>query len=170
MSTDQGTLAVGIRQPTSWTLPLQRVTAAFLSVSILWSLLSGVLFVSQASVARSLRASNPNLTADQVQSAASLGYTTGWVTVGIVAVLYAVLIAGSLRGWRWAFWITLVALAIGSIGVLTNSLALTDTAAQTQPAPATAVSLVLSAVSLAMTTWFIAAAVRFGPWAMRRSD
>jgi len=165
---DWAPLARGHREPTPWTQPLQRATAAFLTVSLLWALLGTALFVNPASIGRSLRASNPNLTPDQVQAAQSVGYATGWVTVLVLAVVYVVLIVGSLRRWRWAFWVNIVALAFGAIGVLTNSFALASPATQTQPPAAIAVGLLLSVVSAALLVWLIVAAARFGPWAMRR--
>ena len=63
---------------------------------------------------------------------------------------------------------SLWALALGSIGVVTNLFALTSVATQAQPAGAIVIGLVLSLGSLALLIWFIVAATRFGPWAMRR--
>ena len=161
-------LARGHREPTSWTLPLRRVAAAFLAVYAVAGLLTNVLFVTEPALERTLRASSPQLTQDQVRSAATLGYTLGWITVGIITVIVLVLAFGSLRGWRWAFWVDLAALALISIGVITNVFALASPAVQTLPQGAIAFNLLFSVVALGMLVWLIVAAARFGPWAMRR--
>jgi predicted ferric reductase len=161
-------LARGHREPTSWTLPLRRIAAAFLAVYALVGLLTNVLFVTEPALERSLRASNAQLTEDQVRSAATLGYTLGWITVGLITVIVLVLAIGSLRGWRWTFWVDLAALALMSIGVVTNAFALASPAVQTLPSAAIAVNLLISLAALGLLIWFIVAAARFGPWAMRR--
>ena len=161
-------LGRGHREPTSWTLPLRRTAAAFLVVYAVAGLLTNVLFVTEPALERTLRATNPQLTEDEVRSAATLGYTLGWITVGIIAVVVLVLAAGSLRGWRWTFWVDLGALALISIGVITNVLALANPAVQTLPPGAIAVNLLISLAALGLLAWFIVVAARFGPWAMRR--
>jgi len=161
-------LARGHREPTSWTVPLQRAVAAMLTVSALSSIVVNALFLNQAGEERASRATNPNFAADQVQSAAQLAVAITWVTIAILAVLMLVLAAASLRGWRWAFWADLVVLAFASLGVLTNALALTNPAAPPLPQGATVYGLLLSAAALALLAWSIVAAARFGPWAMKR--
>src|SRR6266511_3238072 len=114
-------LARGHREPTSWTLPLRWITAVYLGVSALVQLVTNILFVTQAALERSIRSSNPQLSDDQVQSSAALGYTLGWVLVAVIVVVTLVLAVGSLRGWRWVFWADLVVLVIGSVQIFTNA-------------------------------------------------
>jgi hypothetical protein len=161
-------LARGHREATSWTVPLQRAAAGLLVVSALSSVVVNALFLNQAGEERATRATNPTFAADQVQSAAQLGLAITWVTIAILGVLMLVLALASLRGWRWAFWADLVVLAFASLGVLTNAFALTNPAAQPLPPAATAYGLLLSAAALSLLIWFILAATRFGPWAMKR--
>ncbi len=161
-------LARGHRVPTSWTLPLRWATAAYLLLSAAVALVTNALFETRAAVARSIHAASPQLTNDQVQASVSIGYAFGWVVVGVIVVGAVVLAAGSYRGWRWAFWVNLVVLAIGGVQVITNALALRAPATQILPPGAVAVDLVLSLLALALFVWFIVAAARFGPWAMRR--
>lgn len=161
-------LARGHREPTSWTVPLRRISAAYLLLSALTALVTNVLFETRAAIERSVRASSPRLTDDQVQASVSIGYAFAWVVVAIVVVGAVVLAAASYRGWRWAFWVDLVVLAIGSIQVVTNAIALTSSTTSILPPAAIGVDLVLSVMALALLVWFIVAAARFGPWAMRR--
>jgi hypothetical protein len=156
------------REPTSWTRPLQLVTAGYLVLDAVQSIVTTALFLDVAAVERASRAQNPALTPDQLHAAANLAIGFGWATVIALTLVRLALAAGSVRGWRWSFWVTLVWLALGSIGVATNLVALANPNVQTVPAGATAVSLLFSAGSLALLAWFVAAAVRYGPWAMRR--
>jgi hypothetical protein len=161
-------LARGHREATRWTLPMQRVTAAFLAASTLWTILTSLLFMTQAGLERTYRATNPAIPDEQARAAAQLGFVTGWLTVGIVSCLVIVLIVGTLKRWRWAFWVDLVFLALGSLGVVTNVVALTRPESQTQPPAAIVLGLLLAVASLALLVWFVVAAARYGPWAMRR--
>ena len=115
-----------------------------------------------------MRVTSPGLSDDQIQASASLGFTLGWVLVAVLAIGGAVLAYGSYRGWRWVFWADMLALAIGALQAISNGLALTSPNTQTLPQPAIVIDLVLSLAALALLVWFVAAAVRYGPWAMRR--
>jgi hypothetical protein len=161
-------LARGERETTPWTLPMQRVVAGFFVAYVAVQLVTNLLFVTTAALERTLRASNSALDPDQVRSAASLGYVLGWVTLAIIAVAVLALAVGSLRGLRWVFWIDVAALALMSVGLITNGLSLAGSAAQTLPPAAIAFNLLVSLAALGLLVWFVVAAVRFGPWAMRR--
>ncbi len=156
------------REPTAWTLPMQRVAATYLALATIQSLLSTALFQNAATLERVARAGNPSLPEDQVRATVSVGLAVGWATVIVLAAAMLVLAFGSLRGWRWAFWAVLAWLALSSIGVVTNLLALANPALQPQPPPFIVIELVLSVVALGLLVWFVLAAARFGPWATRR--
>lgn len=161
-------LARGYREPTSWTRPLQQVAAAYLIVSTIFSLVTTALFTSVAEVERSVRTATPQLPEDQVQMQATLGYAAGWVVIAIVGAIFVALAIGGLLGWRWVFWVDVAVLALSSIGVITSSLSLASVLPQSQPAASYGLSLVLSLAALALLVWFVVAAARYGPWAMRR--
>jgi hypothetical protein len=165
---DWSPLAKSHREPTPWTLPLQQAAAAYLLLDTVQSLVTTALFLNVASEERVTRAQNPAIAPDQLQAAANLGVALGWGTVIVLAVIRLVLAAGSVRGWRWTFWAVLAWLALGSVGVVTNLVALANPNAQTQPPAAIGVSLLFAVVALALLAWSIAAAVRYGPWAMRK--
>lgn len=158
----------GGRTATSWTLPLRRVTAGFLVVFAAWQVVTNAVLLSEADLERTLRATNPTLTADDVHGPAMQYYTISVLVVAVIAAGLLVLALGSLRGWRWAFWLDLAALALMSLTVLTNALALANPGVQALPPAAIAVNLLVALVALGLLLWFIAAAVRYGPWAMRR--
>jgi hypothetical protein len=156
------------REPTSWTRPLQLVTAAYMLLGAVHSVVSTVLFLNTDSVIRAARAQNPALSDDQLRQAASIGVAVGWTTVVVLSLVMLFLALGSFIGWRWVFWVDLAWLALISIGVVTNLVALANPAAQSMPPGAIAISLVFSAAALALLAWFLLAAFRYGPWAMRK--
>jgi hypothetical protein len=157
------------REPTSWTRPMQRAAAAYLVVGVAWTLLTTVLFVNVATVERMTRVTNPSVPPDQVEASASFSVGLGWAVTVAVSVLMLVLALGSVRGWRWTFWAVLVWLALTSVGVITNSVALASPTSVVEPPAAIVVGLLLSAAGLALLVWFIVAAARYGPWAVRRA-
>lgn len=161
-------LARAARQPTSWTRPLQLVTAVYMLLGAVHSIVSTVLFLNTESVTRAARAQNPALTDDQLRQAASIGVAIGWTTVVVLSLVMLFLALGSYLGWRWVFWVDLAWLALVSVGVVTNLVALANPGAQAMPVGAIAISLVFSIVALALLAWFLLAAFRYGPWAMRK--
>jgi hypothetical protein len=165
---EEAPLARPSRVPTSWTLPLRRACAAYLLLAALVQLVTNALFESRPAIERSLHASNPNLSGDQLRESVSVGYVTAWLLVTAVVAGAAVLAFGACRGWRWAFWANLVVLLLGAAQILTNAVALTSPATQIQPPAAIAVDLVLSLLAFGLLLWSIVAAARYGPWAMRR--
>jgi hypothetical protein len=167
---DWAPLARARREPTSWTRPLQLSVAGFLVLDAVQSIVTTALFLNMASAERASRAQNPSITADQLHAAASLAVGLGWAVVIALTLVRVILAASSVRGWRWAFWVTLVWLALGSIGVATNLVELANSDVQTMPPGAVGVGLLFAVLALALLAWFVAAAVRYGPWAMRKPD
>jgi len=147
---------------------MQRLTAGYLLLAALVELVTNALFETRPAIERSLRAASPQLAGDQLQQSVSVGYAAGWLVVAVVVLGAAGLAYATWRGWRWAFWADLVVLAVGAVQVVTNAAALASPATQTQPPAAIAGDLVLSITALSLLVWFVLAAVRHGPWAMRR--
>jgi len=148
-------VARGYREPTSWTAPLQRAAATYLVLAALEQVVTNALFTNTASV-------------DQIHTAAQLGVALSWATVILLSAIMIFLAIGSLLRWRWAFWAVLVWLALSSLGVASGASALSSTAVQSQPKGSIAAGLVFAVIALGLLVWFIAAAARFGPWAMRK--
>jgi hypothetical protein len=161
-------LARAPREPTSWTRPLRYAAATFLGLAAIQSVVSTALFLNAASLERVARVQSPSLGEDQLREAANVGLTLGWFVVVVTAALMLLLAAGSLLGWRWAFWAVLAWLALTSIGVITNLVALSHPATQTQPPASLGVGLLFCLAALVLAVWFVVAAARYGPWAMRR--
>jgi hypothetical protein len=161
-------LAANYREPTAWTRPLQLVTAAYLVIGLVYSVVTTALFLTAANMERVLRASNANLGGDQVSQAVNLSILAAWAVVIVLAVVSLLLAVGSFLGWRWVFWVALVWLALNSVGVLSNLNALANSGTQVEPAAVVVGSLLLSLVALGLFIWFVVALARYGPWAMRK--
>ena len=162
-------LARGYREPTSWTQLLQRTAAAYMLLAAIEQLVSTALFTNTASIEKATRAQQPSLSDEQIHAAAQLGVALGWATVIVLSCIMILLAVGSLLRWRWAFWVALVWLALSSgIGVATGPAALASNVLQVQPKGSIAVGLVFGVAGLALLVWFIMAAARYGPWAMRK--
>jgi hypothetical protein len=161
-------LAAGYREPTSWTRPLRLTVAAYLVVNVIYSLVGAALYLNAASVERAIRASGNQVPTDQIQQAVQISVVVGWVFVLVLTGVSIVLAVGSYLGWRWAFWVTLVWLGLNSIGVISNAGSLANASSQPQPVAIIAGSLLLSLVALALFIWMLVAAIRYGPWAMRK--
>ena len=161
-------LPAGYREPTSWTRPLRLVTAGYLVLSVLYALITNALFLNPATTERAFRTSVPDASAEQVQQAVTVTVLLGWSFLLVVSVISLVVAVGSYRGWRWAFWGALVWLGLNSIGILTNLSTLTRSGTPPQPPVATLGSLLLSIAALALFVWLLVAAIRHGPWAMRK--
>jgi len=161
-------VARGYREPTTWTVPLQRAAATYLGLAALEQIVTNALFTNTASVEKTIRSQRPSLSADQLHTAAQLGVALSWATVIVLSAIMIFLAIGSLLRWRWAFWVVLVWLALSSLGVASGASALSSTAVQSQPKGSIAAGLVLAVIALGLLVWFIAAAARFGPWAMRK--
>ena len=158
----------GYREPTSWTRPLQLVTAAYLVLGVLYSMITTALFLNTATIERTVRASGTGLSGEQVQQAVNFSVGIVWVVVAVLAVISLLLAAGSFLGWRWAFWVTLVWLGLNSVGILSNLNAIVHAENQPLPVGVLVGSLILSAIALAIFAWCLTAAIRYGPWAMRK--
>jgi len=161
-------LAAGYREPTSWTRPLRMTVAAYLVVGVIYSIAGAAFYLNSASVERAIRASGTTIPSDQLQQAVTISVTVGWAFVLALSAISIVLAIGSYLGWRWAFWVTLVWLAFNAVGVLTNLNSLANPRVQAQPSAVIAGSLLLSLIALALFVWMLVAAVRYGPWAMRK--
>ncbi|MBJ7615053.1 MAG: hypothetical protein JF924_22420, partial [Candidatus Dormibacteraeota bacterium] len=65
-------LAAGYREPTSWTRPLRLVVAAYLIVSVIYSIAGAALYLNAASIERAIRSSGSSVPADQLQQAVQI--------------------------------------------------------------------------------------------------
>ena len=159
----------GQREATSWTRPTQLASAALFAVAAAYSVATTLIFVNHESMLKALQAQGtqfPSGTDVDTVVNVSIGVSIAFVIV--IAILQLVGALGSYLGWRWMFWCALVLFGLGGLSALGDIG--TFAKPSTTPIPIGAVwgSVLLSLASLAMFVWMLIAAIRFGPWAMKK--
>lgn len=162
-------LAANYREPTPWTRPMQLITAALFVISAITSVISTLVFVNHDSMLAALKAQGTQVPAgtdlDTVVNI-SLGITYGIVI--FFAVLELVAATGSYLGWRWMFWAALVLFGLSGISAFTNLASLANPSKSPVPTGGLIASELFALLSLAMFVWMLVAAIKYGPWAMRK--
>ena len=159
----------GHREPTSWTRPLQLASAALFAVSAIGTVATVLLYVNQDSVLKAIRAQGTQIPAgtdiDTLVNATLAGIIGFAFFFGIIYIVGAV---GSYLGWRWMFWAALILFGLGGIGAFTNLNSIAKP--QTSPIPTSGLIIdeIFAVLSLALCVWMVIAAIRFGPWAMKK--
>jgi len=162
-------LAAGHREPTSWTRPMQLLAAAVFLVSAIANVAFTLIFVNHDAMVNAINAQGTKIPAgsdiDTVVNVA-IGFTYGVVI--FISLLSVVAAIGSYLGWRWMFWVALVLFGLSGIGTFTNLGSLFKPSTSPLPVVALGLNELFSVASLALCIWMIIAAVRYGPWAMKK--
>ena len=97
-----------------------------------------------------------------------------WVSTLVRVGICALFIVGALKRWRWAFYVVLVLLGLGSITAPLNLINIVDSRAYdaavgfSLPTGLYVTSLILWIPGAALFVWMLVAAIKRGPWAMTR--
>src|SRR5438445_13858623 len=159
----------GSREPTPWTRPMQLAAAAFFTVQALYSVIVSVIFINRDSMLRVMRAQGTTIPqGSDFDTVLNISIFIALAFVIVIAILELVAALGSYLGWRWMFWVALVLFALGVIGGLTNLSYFARPETSPVPAWAVIVQELFSLLSAALFVWLLVAAIRFGPWAMKR--
>ena len=148
---------------------MQLGAAALFIVSGLYSVVTTLVFVNHDSMLKALQAQGtqfPSGTDIDTVVNVSIGFAIGIVI--LIAIVQIVAAVGSYLGWRWIFWAALVLFGLGGLSGLGNLGTFGHPATSPIPVGAVVVSELLSLVSLGMFVWMLVAAVKFGPWAMKK--
>ena len=174
--------AHAVREPTSWTRPLQLAVAAWYAIAAVYALtlpfwMGGVM--SQAvnqSIQRQEQLNPPPtpLPPDFVSSMTGVMDVILWVAAvfGIAVCVFVVI--GALNRWTWMYYVVLVLLGLSTISLPANAASaafgssMSSVSGFSLPASTYAFSLLSSAVSAALFVWMLVALVKRGPWAMRK--
>jgi len=162
-------LASNYREPTPWTRPMQLITAALFAISAISGVVTTIAFVNHDSVLRAIHAQGT-----QVPAGTNIDTVVN-VTIGITygvaiffSLLYLVAALGSYLGWRWMFWAALVLYGLSGITVFTNIGSFANPDRSPIPVTGLIVSELFAVLGLAMFVWMLIAAIRYGPWAMKK--
>jgi hypothetical protein len=175
-----------VREPTSWTRPLQVAVAAFYTLQGVYTLtlpfwMSGPIAQAmnqsiQQSIQRQQRL-NPTVSpppADFVNAMASFMSGALWVAAVFGLAIAAVAVIGALKRWTWVFYVVLIFLGLGAISLPLNLVnaasgsAITGASGFTMPSWTYWVGLAVSIPGTALFVWMLVALVKRGPWAMRK--
>jgi hypothetical protein len=169
------------RVPTPWTRPLQYSVAGWYAVSAIYTL--SLPFWMGGQMAQVI---NQSIQRQQERYPSTTppppGFTdlmttmmTGVIWVGALIGLAVCLVAilGALKRWTWAFYVVLVLLGFGCLGLLDVIYifigpGMASASGFSMPAWTYWTGFLLSIPDAALFIWMIAAVVRFGPWAMRK--
>lgn len=170
-----------VREPTSWTRPLQYAVVAWYAISAVYTLslpfwLAGTMAqVMNQSIQRQAQL-YPQATPPPVEftsSMTSLITAVLWVSAVFGLAVCAVAIIGALMRWTWAYYVILVLLGFGTLGLLDVFSALMGSAMSSAtgfmvPTTLYWFGFILAIPDTALFVWMLVAVVRYGPWAQRK--
>jgi hypothetical protein len=175
-----------VREPTSWTRPLQLAVAGWYALSAVYSLslpfwMGGTLTQAMnqginQSIQRQ-QALNPTVSPPPPGLADAMTSMVGgflWVGAIIGAAVCLVVIIGALNRWTWLYYVVLVILGLGAISLPVNLVsafsgsAISSASGFSMPTWTYWISLATSIPSAALFVWMLVALVRRGPWGMSR--
>jgi hypothetical protein len=168
------------REPTPWTKPMQNSVAALEAFTIVYLVSEAYLlsttmsqFVNQGlqqSATQNPQASPPP--AELVMGITSLFSLVFWGGAAMGSIVCIVIIIGALNRWTWMFYVELVFLGLGTIGLPFNLIsAVTGSVVANVYGANTLASWLTVAWGIptaALFAWMMVAVFRYGPWAMTR--
>ena len=171
-----------VRQPTSWTRPLQYAVAGWYALSALYTLttpfwLGGAMTQAiNQSIERQqqLQPTASPLPSGFTETMTSLVQVGLWVSAVIGVAISVLVIVGALKRWTWMYYVVLVLLGFNTISLPVTIINIfagqAISAAQGFSLPSWAywTSAVLSIPAAALFVWMLVALIRRGPWAMTR--
>lgn len=161
----------GWREPTSWTLPLQRGVAAYFCLNILFAFSAALILTGLMSQLINQGSTSQSTTASEAEFARGIGAFFALVYFGgavLGSSLCVVGIIAALKRWVWAYYAILVYVIAGMLWLL-NVLGLLQEVGDGAPVSAIVLSLFAvgyGAASAVVFIWMLVALRSFGPWAM----
>jgi len=148
---------------------MQLAAAGLFALNAVYSVIATVAFVNHDTMLRALQAQGtefPSGTDVNTVVNVAIGFAIGFAV--FIAVLQLVAAAGSYLGWRWMFWAALVLFGLGGLSAIGNISTFAQPSRSPLPIWVVSVSTLLELAGFAMFVWMLIAAVRFGPWAMKK--
>jgi hypothetical protein len=169
------------RVPTPWTKPMQYAVAAWYALSGLYALslpfwMSGFMGQIMTQTFQRQVALNPDVSPPPPDVVASFSdFMTGmlWFVAVFAVAICAVIVIGAIMRWTWMFYVVLVLLGLGTLGLPFNlaSAATGSSALNLYHFPTwfTWISVAVGIPTAALFVWMLIGVIRFGPWAMSRA-
>jgi hypothetical protein len=168
------------RVPTPWTKPMQYTVAAWYAVSGLFAVsvpfwMSGRMTEFMNRAIQQQTSLNPDVSPpppEFVSTMSSMMSGTLWVAAVFGAAISAVAVIGALKRWTWLFYVVLVLLGLGLLGLPFNLASVAFRAPNPStiimPSSFTWLSIGFGIVGAALFVWMLIAVIRYGPWAMAK--
>lgn len=175
-----------VREPTSWTGPLQLAVAGWYTLSGLYALtipfwMGGTLTQAiNQSINQSIQRQqelNPTASPPPAGLADAMTSMVGgflWVGAFVGAAICLVAVIGALKRWTWLYYVVLVFLGLGAISLpfdlasAASGSAFSAASGFSMPSWTYWVGLATSIPSAALFVWMLIALIRRGPWGMSR--
>ena len=171
-----------VRQPSSWTWPLQLTVAAWYGLSALYALstpfwMAGPMTQLMNQTIQRQQQLNPAASPPPPGLAETMTSVVGgmiWVAAIFGAAICLVVVIGALNRWTWLYYVVLVFLGLSAISLpvdLINAAggsALSSASGLTMPAWIYWLGVAAAIPSAALFAWMLVALVRRGPWGMTR--
>jgi hypothetical protein len=172
-----------VREPTSWTRPLQYTLAVWFVLAALFGLslpfwMGGVMtqMIDQSiQQQQQLYPQATPLPSDFTSTMSTMFTGVLWFAAVFTFVLYAAGVVGVIKRWTWIYYVILGLFGLGLIGLPINLLnAATGQLMSGGPSGFNLpswflyLSVFFGLVQAAIFVWMLIAQVKFGPWAMRK--
>ena len=172
-----------VREPTSWTRPLQYAVVAWYVWSILYTLatpfwMGGQMNQMMNQVLQNQQSLSPEVSPPPLEFTNAM---TSFMTVGLFvsavlsSVVFAVAIVGALKRWVWVYYAVLVLLGLSALSlpldlayIVVGTPHIAGAPTFSLPSWLYPLALLTGLPGAALFAWMLVALVRRGPWAMRR--
>lgn len=173
------------RRPTSWTRPLQYVIAAYYALAGLYAVtlpftMGGVVTQVVNQSIQHQQSLYPQVSPPPAGFADTLStmfaFMLGFVALFSFAIAVVAIIA-ALKRWVWAYYVIMVLLGLGILGVVADVAQLVASstfsniyAGFSLPVWIYLVGIAAGLLNVGLFVWMLVAIVRYGPWAMKRVE
>lgn len=148
---------------------MQLAVGGYFVVSAFFSLVTSAIYINHDSMLRVIRAQGTQIPqGTDMDTVVNISIFFAIAIVIVIAALELVAALGSYLGWRWMFWVVLVLLGLDAIGAVSNLGYFARPDTSPVPTWAVGVSEVFAVAGLGLFVWLLIAAIKFGPWAMKK--
>jgi hypothetical protein len=171
-----------LRQPTSWTRPLQYSVAGWYALQAVYALalpfwMTGPMAQAMTEGLRRQQQLYPTVSPPPVEFTSAMTSILGgvlWVGALFGLAISLVAIVGALNRWAWTYYVVLVLLGLSAISLPINLInafsgsAISAASGFSLPSWTYWLGLVLAIPAAALFIWMLVALIKRGPWAMAK--
>jgi hypothetical protein len=171
-----------LREPTSWTRPLQYAVIGWYVWSVVYTLatpfwIGGMMSQLMSQSFERQQQVNPQASPpppgfmDIMSTLVTFGL---WITVVVYVAVFAVVIVGAWKRWTWIYWVVLVLLGLTTLLLPVDLFyvfagpSMAAASGFTMPGGLYLVSFLTGIPAAAVFAFMLVALIKRGPWAMRR--